>query len=295
MSNGGGWDTVIRLFAGIPRTREEPVVSQQPTLLQASADFSTKLEKWGKAAAELLWEVSETLRVIDEIVEYQGGADQGADIYVLALGYLGQKPDAELEASLRRLIREYRGELELQRLWRLLDRHRSRVSRTSAAERVEKIYSGFRRSYGSYQEALKILSDFYREDETEVLKDAIRTEVCSEGVWLLLDKDIMNLAGNRIRREATKAKKDSFASPLLLPDDRISENMGRLDLQALDAVERLQQLMDRAGLSAQEREALLTLSRMTSYQAAKELGRSPEQWRQEKYRSVKKLRQAAAH
>jgi DNA-binding CsgD family transcriptional regulator len=81
----------------------------------------------------------------------------------------------------------------------------------------------------------------------------------------------------------------------LLPDDRVSEKMGRVDLQAFDAVERLQQLMNRAGLSDKERESFLILGRMTSQQAAKELGRSPEQLRQEKLRSVKKLRQAAAH
>jgi hypothetical protein len=237
MSSHGGWDTVFRLFVGIPRTREEPVVSQQPALLRSAEDFSTKLEKWGKAASELVWEVSEMLRVMDELVEYHGGEDQGADLYLLALGYLGQKPDAELEASLRRLIREYCGELELQRLWRLLDRHRSRVSRTSASERVEKINSGFRRSYGSYQEALNTLSDFNREDKTEILKDAIRTEVCSEGAWLLLDKDLMNRVGSRIRRDATKAKEGSFNAAAHLHAERLVDAVGKLGQQGTKAAE----------------------------------------------------------
>jgi hypothetical protein len=70
--------------------------------------------------------------------------------------------------------------------------------------------------------------------------------------------------------------------------------MGHVDLQTFDAVERLQQLMNRARLSDQERESFLFLGRMTSQQAAKELGRSPEQLRQEKLRSIKKLRRAVA-
>jgi DNA-binding CsgD family transcriptional regulator len=306
MNSNGGWATFVRALGLVPETREQCAVPRQPTALSTAANFFTRvakiaegpattLEKWAKVASEVVWEVSETLRVIDELVEYHGGGEQGADIYVLALAYLEQKPDAELEGRLRRIIRQYGDQIELRRLWKLPNRHKRRVSRTGPSERVEKISSGFRRSYSSYQEALNTLSNYYREDETEVLKDAIRTEVCSEGAWLLLDRDIMNRAGNRIRRDATKAKRDSFASPLLLPDDRVSEKMGRVDLQAFDAVERLQQLMNRAGLSDKERESFLILGRMTSQQAAKELGRSPEQLRQEKLRSVKKLRQAAAH
>jgi DNA-binding CsgD family transcriptional regulator len=306
MSSKGGWATFFQALGLVFETRAQCAVPQQPTTLSTAANFvtsvakvaegpATTLGKWGKTASEVVWEVSETLRVLDELVEYHGGEEQGATIYVLALAYLEQKPDAELEDELRRVIRQHRGDLELRRLWNLLDRHSNRVSRSGATELVKKVRSGFRRSYGSYQEALSTLCEYHREDETVVLKDAIRTEVCSEGAWLLRDKDIMNRVGNRIRREATKAKKDSFASPLLLADDQVSEKMGCVDLEAFDAVERLQQLMNRAGLSAQERESLLILGRMTSKQAAKELGRSPEQLRQEKLRSIKKLRQAAAH
>jgi hypothetical protein len=118
MSSGGERDAFYRLSAGMAPKLPTP---RQPTALSSATDFfakvgkivkspATALEKWGKAASNIVWEVSETLRVIDELIEYHGGEDQGADIYVLALAYLEQKPDAKLEDRLQRLIREYRGE-----------------------------------------------------------------------------------------------------------------------------------------------------------------------------------------
>jgi hypothetical protein len=169
---------------------------QQPALLRAVASFSTTIEKWNKCSSTKLekWdkgfstaayrvarEASDVLQVHDELVEYLGGADYGADVYILALGYLEQEPDADLKKRLWRLIWQYGEELELRRLWKLLDRHKSRVRRSGPAERVERIHSGFKRSYGSYQEALNTLANYYRDSKTEVLESAIREQVCSEG------------------------------------------------------------------------------------------------------------------
>lgn len=284
MSSDGGWDAFFRLLARMPARRQEPPT---PEPLSSTLPAANK-------PGEAVLEFFEAVRVHEDLVEYHGGG-QEAHTYLLALGYLGQVPDEALEKTLRRTIRQHSGELELERLWSLLDRHKRRIASTGPDERVDRVSSGFRQSYGSYREALNTLHDYYREDETEVLKDAIRDEVCSEGAWLLLDKDIRREVGNRIRREETKAKKNMYAVPLFLPDDLIGEDKDteRVDLQAFDAAELLQRLMNRARLSAQEREALFALGRMTSKEAAKELGRSPEQLRQEKLRSVKKLRRAA--
>jgi len=192
-------------------------VPQQPTALSTTAGFFTNvpkiaegtaatLEKWGKAASEAVFEVSETLRVMDKLVEYHGGEKQGADIYVLALAYLQQAPDAELEDRLRWIIWQYGDQLELQRLWNLLDRHKRCVSRAGPGERVKRISSAFRR-YGSHQEALCTLANYYKEDKSAVLNDRIREAVCSEGAYLLLDEDIIREVGNRVRREATGVRK----------------------------------------------------------------------------------------
>src|SRR5215207_2262821 len=98
MSSNGGWATFFRAFGLVPETREQCAVPQQPTALSTAANFFTRvakvaegpattLQKWGKAASEVVSEVSETLRVLDELVEYHGGQEQGADIYVLTLAY----------------------------------------------------------------------------------------------------------------------------------------------------------------------------------------------------------------
>jgi hypothetical protein len=155
MSSGGGTDAFYRLSAGMASKLPTP---RQPTALSSATDFfaklgklvnssATALEKWGKAASDVVWEVSETLWVVDELIEYHGGEHQGADIYVLALAYLQQKPDADLEDRLRRTIRQHGDQLELRRLWKLLDRHKSRESRTGPGERVERLSSRFRRSF----------------------------------------------------------------------------------------------------------------------------------------------------
>ena len=105
MSSNGGWATFFQALGFVPETREQYAVPQQPTALSTATNFFTRvanmaegfaatLDKWGKAASEVVWEVSEMLRVEDELIEYHGGEEQGADIYVLALTYLEQKPDA---------------------------------------------------------------------------------------------------------------------------------------------------------------------------------------------------------
>ncbi len=287
MSSNGGWDTAFRLFVGLPRTREDPALRQASNRFQAATTVSSKFEEWSKAVCEFLGAV----QLFHDLLERHGGESQL--LYVLALGHVEQTPDAALEARLRGLMQQYGDELELQQMWRLLDRDKKRVRSTGPPARVENIRTGFKQ-YGSYATALNALANYYLDNETEILKDAIRDEVCSEGAWVLPNKDIMNRVGSRIRREATKAREGSFAAPLLLPDDQVSEDRGRVDLLAFDAAAHLQQLLNRADLSAQEEESFLILGRMTSKQAAKELGRSPEQIRQEKLRAVLKLR-AAAH
>src|SRR5215216_278335 len=202
MSSNGGLKTFLRLFASMPQQRADPVTLQPPTSLSPAA------EQRGKAWLEFLESVSEAVRVYEELLEYHGGG-QEAHSYLLALGHLGQTPDDDLEAILRRIIRDHAGELELGRLWRLLDRHKRRVASTGPTDRIERIASGFRQSYGTYQEALNTLSEYYREDPRRVLQDTIREQVCSDGAWLLHDKDIRREVGNHIRREATRRGKES--------------------------------------------------------------------------------------
>jgi hypothetical protein len=293
-------------------------IRQQPALLRAAASFSTKIEKWDKcfstklekwdkglfaAAYRVARESSETLRGHDELVDYHGGADHGADVYILALGYLEQEPDADLKKRLWRLIRQYGEELELSRLWKLLDRHKSRVRRTGPAERVERIHSGFKRSYGSYQEALNTLANYYRDDKTEVLEDAIREQVCSEGAWLLLDKDIRREVGNRIRREATRRRKE-------IKDEHVPKGNSKpgvrrpvdprdLEQDSVDALDYLEWLAKKASESramkptAQELESFTLSAYMTYAEAAAESSRSKDQVKTESRRSRDKFRKAA--
>jgi hypothetical protein len=291
---------------------------QQPALLRAVASFSTTIEKWNKSSSAKLekWdkgfstaayraarEASDVLQVHDELVEYHRGADYGADVYILALGYLEQEPDAELEKRLWRLIWQYGEELELRRLWKLLDRHKSRVRRTGPAERVERIHSGFKRSYGSYQEALNTLANYYRDSKASVLEGAIREQVCSEGAWLLLDKDIMREVGNRIRREATRRRKE-------IKDEREPKGNSKpgvkkpvdpkdLELDSVDTLDYLERLAKKASESratkptAQELESFTLSAYMTYAEAAAELARSKDQVKTESRRSRDKFRKAA--
>jgi hypothetical protein len=208
-----------------------------------------------------------------------------------------------LKIRLCRLIWQYREELELLRLWKLLDRHKSRVRRTAPAERVERIHSGFKRSYGSYQEALNILANYYRESKTEVLESAVREQVCSEGAWLLLDKDIMREVGNRIRREATRRGKE-------IKDEREPKGNSKpgvkkpvdprnIEQDSVDALDYLERLAKKASESratkptAQELESFTLSAYMTHAEAAAESGRSKGQVKTESRRSRDKFRRAA--
>jgi hypothetical protein len=96
------------------------------------------------------------------------------------LGYLRQKPDAELEDRLRRTIQQYGGELELQRLWTLLDRHNRRVSRTGATARVYAVRSKIR-LYDSLREACEVLVARRGTTREQVLLDEIEESVCGKG------------------------------------------------------------------------------------------------------------------
>jgi hypothetical protein len=291
---------------------------QQPALLRAVESFSTTIEKWNKYSSTKLekWdkgfstaayraarEASETLRVHDELVEYHGGADHGADIYILALGYLEQEPDADLKKRLWRLIWQYGEELELRRLWKLLDRHRSRVRRSGPAERVERIHSGFKQSYGSYQVALNTLANYYRDSKTEVLEGAIRDQVCSVGAWLLLDKEIIREVGNRIRREATRRRKEikDEREPKSNSKPGVSRPVDPINLEqvSFDALDQLERLAKKAAESratkptAQELESFTLSAYMTYAEAAAESRRSKDQVKMESRRSRDKFRKAA--
>jgi hypothetical protein len=312
MSSNGGRDIIFGALGLGPETR------QQPALLRAAASFSTKIEKWNKCSSTKLakWdkgfstaayrgarEASETLRVHDELVEYHGGEDHGADVYILALGYLEQEPDADLKKRLRRLIWQYGEELELRRLWKLLDRHKGRVRRSGPAERVERIHSGFKQSYGSYQVALNTLANYYRDSKTEVLEGAIRDQVCSEGAWLLLDKDIMREVGNRIRREATRRRKEikDEREPKGNSKPGVSRPVDPRDLEqdSVNALDYLEWLAKKASESratkstAQELESFTLSAYMTYAEAAAESGRSKDQVKTESRRSRDKFRKAA--
>ncbi len=220
-----------------------------------------------------------------------------------ALIYLEQKPDAELEKRVWQLIRVYGDDLELHRLWKLLDRHKRRVLRTGSAERVERIDSGFRRSYGSYQEALNTLASYYRDSETEVLENAIREQVCSEGAWLLLDRDIMREVGNRIRREANRKRKEIRHEEREPADNKLGvrrpvdpRNHEQDSFDALDCLERLGKKASDSRATkptAQELESFTLSAYMTHAEAAAVSGRSKDQVKMESRRSRDKFRRAA--
>jgi hypothetical protein len=253
-------------------------------------------------------EVSETLRVIDELVEYHGGEDRGAFMYVLALSYLEQSPDARLECTLRRTIQLYGDELKLWRLNKLVDQHRGRVARTGPVERVERINKAFRR-YASHNQALATLSNYYRENTNTVLRDTIRETVCSEGAHLLLDEDIVGEVGNRIRREGTdKRKKLEAEERLRLEDSKLvgSSKQGvrgpsdarNLEQDSFDALDYLEQLAKKASKSratkptAQELESLSLSAYMLDREAEARVKRPANQIKQERHRAAKKFRRA---
>jgi len=300
-----------------------PLTRQQPALLRAAASFSakiakwneevsTKLEKWDKGfyatANKVVLEVSEVLRVMDELVEYHGGEGQGADLYVLALGYLEQSPDAELEDALRRTIRQYGDELELWRLAKLVDRHRGRVTHTGPVQRVERINKAFKR-YPSHKKALATLSNYYRENTDTVLEDTIRETVCSEGAFLLTDKDIRREVGNRLRREGTDRREKLEAEKRLWLEDskpvgtdkqgvRGSSDVTNLEQDSFDALDHLEQLAKKASKSratkptAQELESLALFAYMSDREAQARVERPANQIKQERHRAVKKFRRA---
>ncbi len=278
-------------------------MTQQPPVLSTAANFFTRvgktvaspaitLEKWGKAASEVVWEVSETLRVMDELVEYHGGKDQGADVYVLALAYLEQKPDAELEDKLRWLIREYGGELELRRLRNLLDRHRSRIDRTAVAERALAV-RGKIRLYDSLREACDVLASRYGVTMEQLLMDEIEETLCSEGAFLLHDKDVVRKTTNRIRRDARAKKEPQRVAGVL---EQL--NTEDPDFELLRILVLLQQTGETARAqkfppSQQELQSLAACAYMSQDEAAAELGRSKDQVKIERRRALDKLRKAA--
>jgi hypothetical protein len=302
MSSGGERDAFYRLSAGMAPKLPTP---RQPTALSSATDFfakvgkivkspATALEKWGKAASNIVWEVSETLRVIDELVEYHGGEDQGADIYVLALAYLEQKPDAKLEDRLQRLIREYRGELELQRLWNLLDRHRRRIDRTAVAERALAVRKKIRlRGHDSLREACDVLAARYGVTIEQLLIGEIQETLCSEGAFLLRDEDVVRRTTNRIRRDA-RAKKELQT----VADVREQSGIEDPDFELLRILAFLQQTEESARAqksppSQQELQSLAACAYMSQAEAAAELGRSKDQVKIERRRALDKLRKAA--
>ena len=253
-------------------------------------------------------EGSEVLRVVDQLVEYHGGEDQGADLYVLALGYLEQSPDAELEEALRRTIRQYGDELELWRLDRLVDRHRGRVTRTGPVQRVERINKAFKR-YASHKQALATLSNYYRENTDTVLEDTIRETVCSEGAFLLLDKDIVREVGNRLRREGTDRRKKLEAEERLRLEASKPVGSGKqgvwgpsdatnLEQDSFDALDHLERLAKKASKShatkptAQELESLALFAYMPDREAQARVERPANQIKQERHRAAMKFRRA---
>jgi hypothetical protein len=299
-----------------------PETRQQSALLRAAASFSakiaklnkvvsTKLEKWDKgfsAAYKVVREGSEVLRVVDQLVEYHGGEEQGADLYVLALGYLEQSPDAELEDALRRTIRQYGDELELWRLDTLVDRHRGRVTRTGPVQRVERIHKAFKR-YASHKQALATLSNYYRENTDTILEDTIRETVCSEGAFLLLDKDIIREVGNRLRREGTDRRKKLEAEERFRLETSKPMGSGKqgvrwpsdatnLEQDSFDALDHLEHLAKSASKSRatkpspQELESLALFAYMPDREAQARVERPANQIKQERHRAAMKFRRA---
>jgi len=296
MRSNGALTTFLRLLAVVPQNRGDLATPQPPT------SGSPDAEQRGKAGLEFLKSVSEAVRVYEQLLEYHGGG-QEAHTYLLALGYLGQTPDDDLEVTLRRTIRQHGGKLELQRLWRLLDRHRSRVTSTGPTDRVKRITLGFRRSYDSYRKALDTLANYYQCSGTQVLQDTVREQVCSEGAWLLLDKDIRREVGNCIRREATRrGKKSGYErgpGGSDKPGVRRPVDPRNFEQDSVDALEYLEWLVKKASASratkptAQELESFALSAYMTHTEAAAESGRSKHHVKTEGRRSRDKLRRAA--
>ena len=88
MSSNGGCRRIFQALGFAHQAGEQCAVPQQPTALSTTVGFFTNvpkiaegtaatLEKWGKAASEAVFEVSETLRVIDELVEYYEARSEG--------------------------------------------------------------------------------------------------------------------------------------------------------------------------------------------------------------------------
>jgi hypothetical protein len=300
MSSNGGWDTVFRLFAIIPQTREEPVTPQQPTLLRAAANFSTMLEKWledfSTAVCAVAREGGEALRVHNELVEYHGGEDQGADIYVLALSYLGQKPDADLEARLRRLMDQYGDQLELQRMWKLLDRHRSRVHRSAVAERALAVRRKIRLvGHEDLRVACEVLASGSGVSLEQLLIGEIQETLCAEGAFLLHDQEIVRETTSRIKREATRRKKE----PQTVTGVRESFGLEDPDFESLRILMFLRQTEERAHAqksppSQQELQSLAACAYMPQKEAGVMLGRSKDQVKTERRRALDKLRKATS-
>jgi hypothetical protein len=225
-----------------------------------------------------------------------------------ALAHMEQELDAELEERLRRLIQLYGEELELGRLWTLLDRNRRRARQRGPAERVKRIGANFRQ-YGSHREALHTLADYYQEVESTILEDTIKEVVCSEGAYLLLDTDIRRKVGNHIRAEATqkgkarRAEKDvrteyePKGGPALgVQRPRDARNVEQDSFDALDYLERLRRKASETSLtkpSAQELESVVLSAFMSDREAEIEVERRANQIKQERRRAVKKFQRIA--
>jgi hypothetical protein len=256
-----------------------------------------------KRARECLEAAGDLLKLI----EYHGG-DYEALMYVSALAYLEQELDAKLEERLRRLIQLYGEELELGRLWTLLDRNRRRASQRGSAERVARIGTNFRR-YGSHRNALNTLANYYQEDESTILEDTIKEIVCSEGAYLLLDIDISRKVGNHIRAEATQkrkareAEKDLRAEykPTGIPAlgvqrPREARNVEQDSFDALDYLERLDKKASESSLTKptpQELESLVLSAFMSDREVEIEVKRKANQIKQERRRAIKKFQRIA--
>ncbi|MGI9050521.1 MAG: hypothetical protein ACR2GU_14305 [Rubrobacteraceae bacterium] len=126
-------------------------------------------------------------------------------------------------------------------------------------------------------------------------------------------RELTNEARRRVRR--TGAGTDAVSEERLTPRDALEEaveggeewpaglggylktakEMGEdPNLTAIWAADELERLRTKANLSGQEWEAFEASKLLgSSKAAARELGRSPEQVRQEKYRALTKLRKAA--
>jgi len=233
-------------------------------------------------------------------------------MYISALAYLEQELDTELEERLRRLIQLYSEELELGRLWTLLDRNRRRASQRGSAERVARIGKSFRR-YGSYRKALSTLANYYREDESTVLEDAIREIVCSEGAYVLLDRDVIREIGNHLRREKTRMQKALKAEQKLQAEyqptgarmqggregGRRLQNPRNLEQESFDALDYIEWLGKKASESrltkptAQELQSFAVSAYMSDREAEAEVERKANQIKQERRRAIKKFQRIA--